>query len=489
MNDLRLANRLRRRRSPPGGTALAVALLALACGCNESRDGGDGGAVREAAPRQAGAAPSAAFDAAPLDSNVAAAGLRCLDHGVLQSACAGCNPALASVYRAKGDWCAEHELAESFCPICHPETGGMPQGIVRADEPPADGTRVRLANAETARLIGLRSGVVTARAGAGELVVTARIVYDATKRAEVNTPSPGVVRSVRVDVGSRVRRGTPLAELESAGVGADRSRLQAASSRVDVAAAQYERLRQLRDEGIAAEKDVQAAQQELDAARAELTTAQAALGVVGSGDGTAGRYTLRAPIAGVVTRRNATLGRVTDAHDVLFEIADTSTMWAEIEIPETDLARVTVGDRVVLAIDGLADREFSGQLQWVAPEIDPRTRTAMGRVELANPDGVLRANMFARARIAIPASRSSLLVPHGALQRARGAHLVFVRMAPDLYEARRVQVGAAATGHIEVAGRLAAGDSVVTEGSFLLKTETLKESIGAGCCEIGAPVQ
>jgi cobalt-zinc-cadmium efflux system membrane fusion protein len=92
--------------------------------------------------------------------------------------------------------------------------------------------------------------------------------------------------------------------------------------------------------------------------------------------------------------------------------------------------------------------------------------------------------MFARARISVSGSSASVVVPRESVQRARSANLVFVRLAEDLYEARRVSVGRADGDLIEVSGRVVPGDAVVTKGSFLLKTETLKESIGAGCCEV-----
>jgi cobalt-zinc-cadmium efflux system membrane fusion protein len=92
--------------------------------------------------------------------------------------------------------------------------------------------------------------------------------------------------------------------------------------------------------------------------------------------------------------------------------------------------------------------------------------------------------MFARGRIALAGSGASILLPRIAVQEARGAHIVFVRLAEDLYETRHVRVGSADGDRVEVAGRIAPGDRIVTVGSFLLKTETLKGSIGAGCCEV-----
>jgi cobalt-zinc-cadmium efflux system membrane fusion protein len=408
----------------------------------------------------------------------------CKEHGVLEAVCTKCNPALAAVFKAKGDWCEQHGFPESFCPICKPELGGRPPTDVSDDGAPSDGTKVRFKTKETARLAGIQVAKATARTSLSHIGVTAKIIYDTTKVAAINARSPGVVRAIRVDIGAKVRAGSPLATIESAGVGADQSRLQAARSHVQVAEADHARQKRLYEDGIAAERDLLAAQQELDAAKADLSAAQSALGMVGSITEGASRYTLTAPIGGVITERNATIGRLVDTEEVLFEIVDTSSMWAEVDIPETEVPRVLVGQPVSLKVEGLDERDFSGTLSYVAPVIDPHTRTAKGRVALDNPDGVLRGNMFARARIAVTAIGKAVVVPREAVQRAKTAHLVFVRLAEDVFEARRVQVGPGEDELVEVSGRVNPGDEVATKGSFLLKTETLKGSIGAGCCEV-----
>jgi cobalt-zinc-cadmium efflux system membrane fusion protein len=319
------------------------------------------------------------------------------------------------------------------------------------------------------------------------LVVTARLAYEGSKVARVNARATGVIKTVSVDIGARVQPGSALAVIESAGVGADHSRLRAARSRMKVAESYHARVRALHDEGLVAEMEVLDAQRELEEARADLDTATSALGMVGGMHEGSPRYTLASPIAGVVTSRGATIGRMVDTEEVLFEIVDTSTLWAEIEIPETAVSRVAAGQGVLLEVEGLAGRELSGTLDSIAPEIDPGTRTAKGRVRLANPDGTLRANMFARARLETGAAGASVRVPRDAVQRARGAQLVFVRLAEQVYEARHVVPGISAGELVEVAGRLSPGDRVVTDGSFLLKTETLKDEIGAGCCDVERP--
>lgn len=429
-----------------------------------------------------GAERSAASSRDDAPSTPASTDEMCAEHGVLEALCTKCNPRLAAVFQAKGDWCAEHGFPESICPICHPERGGRPAADVTTDDSPADGTKVLFKTRDTARRAGIETATVEARSRTAGVEAPARILYDATRVSAVTARAPGVLRAVRVDVGARVERGAALAVVESAGVGADQSRLVAARAHVDVARANHARENELRGKGITSDREVLAARQELAVAEAELAAARASLGVIGGTSG-AGRYTLTAPQDGVVTRRNATVGRLVDVEEVLFEIVDTSTMWAEIDVPERELSRVAAGQAVTVVVQALGDRALSGTIAYVAPEIDPETRTVVARAALANPDGALRANMLGTARIELGGPEGVLLVPGSAIQRARSVALVFARMDERSYEARRVRVGERHGELVEVQGRLRAGEQVATLGSFLLKTETLRESIGAGCCE------
>jgi membrane fusion protein, heavy metal efflux system len=412
------------------------------------------------------------------------------EHGVLRTICPKCNPKLAAVFQAKGDWCAEHGLPESVCPICHPERGGRPAANVSAkggektkeEGAPADGTKVRFKTKETAGLAGIETARAEERPGGGGILATAKISYDATRLAHVNARSPGVVRSLKVDIGAKVKKGAPLAVIESAQVGADRARLQAARAGLDVAQKNYDRQEALQKEGISATKSLLEAQQALAAAQAEYAALASALSIAGAGGGSGGAYTLTAPLEGVVTQRTATIGKLVSVEELLFEIVDTSTMWAELDVPEAELSAVAAQQPVMLALDGLSGREIRGKIDYVSPAIDPHTRTATARVPLDNADGALRANMYGQARILMGGSRTAVTVPAAAVQRAKTVFLVFVRLAADEYEARHVEVGVREGDHVELLKGIRPGEEVVTQGSFLLKTETLKESIGAGCC-------
>ena len=337
-------------------------------------------------------------------------------------------------------------------------------------------TRIELKTDDAAKLAGFEIVKAEGRPEGAGLVVTASIAFDATKRAVVNARVLGIVRAIKADVGATVERGAPLAVIESPQVGADRSRVSATKTRVDVATAAYKREAELQAKGISAMKDLLAAQQELEAAKSDYASLTATLGAVGGNAGGAG-YTLASPIAGTVVHRMASIGKLVGVEETLFDVVDTSTMWAEIDVPEDQLAAVVVGQAVVVTVDGLGDRTFRGTISYLSPEIDPRTRTARARAALANPDGALRANMFARARILIGAGKPTVTIPSKAVQRVNDTRIVFVRLSEREFEARSVELGSDDGATVEVTSGLRGGEDVVTQGAFLLKSEMLKASL------------
>ncbi len=443
---------------------LGALALAMAAGCKADAPTG--------APAPAEPRPTAA-----------AAADMCAEHGVLEALCTKCNPSLAPIFQKKGDWCGEHGLPESICPICHPERGGRPAVDVSVDEAPPDGLEVRLAAAETARIAGLDTAPVIERAVAGTLVAPARLTWDATRLARIGARSSGVVRSLAADVGAVVAADAPLATVDSPEVGATRGERAAASARLTAARKVLARERDLHARGLSPLADVQRAEAAVAVARAELAASRASLSATAGAGGKDGRYALTTPIAGTVTQRLATIGQTVNAGEVLFEIVDTSVVWAEVDVPERDIGRLAVGQAVTITVPALGpDARFQGTVAVLGAAVDEHTRTVRVRVPLDNPDGRLRANMLAEARVEAAAGAPALLVPRAAVQNAKGVELVFVKKDVDLYQTRRVRVGAYEGDLVRITSGLKPGEQVVTTGSFLLKTETLRDSIGAGCC-------
>jgi cobalt-zinc-cadmium efflux system membrane fusion protein len=435
------------------------------------------------------AAPATTVDArAPAAAT--ADGL-CPEHRVLEALCTKHHPSLIPVFQAKGDWCVEHGFPESICPQCHPERGGRPAATVDVadDGAPADGLKIRLRTPALAAQAGIATVVAIAGTGGPGVRAVGRVVYDASKVAVVHAGAAGIVRALLVDTGRRVKQGQALAVVESAAVGADRGALASARARLRSADAAVAREAALVEAGASPPKLLQQAEQEQVAAVAAVATTEAALSVVGHGPGDAGQYTLSAPLRGVVAQRAVAVGQTVTAEAMLFEIVDASSLWAEIDVAEGDLAVVAEGQAVEFVVDVLPARPFTGTIASIAPGLDPHTRTARARVALSNDDLTLRANMFGTARIAVGAAGSTVLVPRSAVQQTGAVLLVFVPLGEGVYETRRVTPGPQGlrpvTGSdlVELVAGVAVGEAVVTTGSFLLKTETRKDAIGAGCCE------
>lgn len=447
---------------------LALVCAAMACACNASG-------------RDAPSGPASAVPASVVP------GATC-EHGVVSELCPKCNPSLVAVYQAKGNWCAEHGMPESFCPVCHPEAKGQPPESVatakttQGAKVPTDGMKVTLRSPELAAQSGIAVAVAVKAPPRSAVRFPARVVYDATKTAEVSARSGGVVRSVAVDVGTTVERGRVLATLDSASIGADRAKLVAAQARLQAAEENQDRVSKLEKDGITARRDVLEANTARDAAKAEVNGLVAELGVSGASAGAGASYSLKSPLAGVVTQRNATIGRAVEAEHVLFQVVDASTLWAELDVPEQKVGGVSPGDEVALSFSALPDAAFAGRVVSILPEVSRETRTVTVRAAVDNKDLRLRANMFGEAALLRDTPPEGVTVPRSAIQSFGEDRIVFVRESPTVYHVRHVRVGTRDADLAVVVSGLAAGEEVVTTGSFLLRTETLKDSIGAGCC-------
>lgn len=408
----------------------------------------------------------------------------CKEHAVPESACTKCNPKLVARYVAAGDYCREHGFPESVCPRCHPERV-RDAGEEAPVYPPPD-LRVRLASDAALRGAGIETARAERRRAARFLEVVGRLDYDQNRLAQLSARGEALVVEVRVDVGDEVKRGQPLVVLTSASVGGSQAALQAAEAHLKSARSAHAREEELARRGVSARKDVESAARELAEAQAEHDAARAALDAAGAAGGSGGRYVLSAPFAGTVVARDAVAGRSAAPGQVLVEVADLTKMWARLDVPETEASRVRPGQRVSIALEAVPGARREGTVSRVGSAVDPVSRTVPVRVELANPDRALKAGMFLRASVALSGDEETVVVPRDAIQRAEGQALVFVRTSERTFQPLSVAVGEPVGDGVAVTG-LAPGSEVVTSGAFLLKTEIMKDSIGAGCCESERP--
>lgn len=430
----------------------------------------------------------------------------CAEHGVPEALCTRCNAALIPAFQKTFDWCAEHSVPESQCVLCNPRLAPPPpktepmSPVARRTASPTVGCRkhaqkIQLASAEVVKQTGIQTAPVV-RAPLRDLTnVNAEIVYAADRHAELASRVPGTVARVQAKLGDWVEEGAVLALVESPELGAAKADVANAATLLELWEKNHAREVDLVAKGVGTQRAVIDADTRRTEVRAELARAENRLRTLGftpeqvaevrQGGAALGDSTLavRAPFAGVVVARDAVRGEVVEVGKPLVTIADTSTVWALLDVPESAISRLGVGQPIVLTVHALRGQSFAGEITWVSSEVDRRTRTLKARAEIQNADGKLRANLFGRAEVTLGDRRDALLVPKDAVQWEGCCNVVFVPQGDSAFQPRKVQLGGATETHVEVLSGVNEGETVVSVGAFLLKTEILKGSIGAGCCE------
>lgn len=175
---------------------------------------------------------------------------------------------------------------------------------------------------------------------------------------------------------------------------------------------------------------------------------------------------VRAPIGGVVTKRNADPGQYLNFGDSVLAISDTSRLWFLGNIYEQDYSKVRIGQQLQLESPALPDRRFTGTVDFIAPGIDPATHVLAIRCNVPNPGGALRPEMFVNARLVL-GKRQAILLPKAALVQRNDVSFVIVDLGDGRYQRVRV-TGIALDGHVAITTGLKGGEQVVVEGAVLV---------------------
>ena len=363
----------------------------------------------------------------------------------------------------------------------HDEEGHQ-DSVIRLDPAAAEASGVRVAAA------GLRPLLP-------QLRTTGRVAFNENQLAHVGPRSEGRVAEVKADLGARLEAGQVVAILDSVELGRARADFLGARAELHVAEAALAREEALLAEKITSQAEVLAAQAAFEQSRARSSAAAETLRVLGLttreidaldfGDGTPGRVALRAPFAGTLVERHLQRGEFVSPDKTLFTVADLSSLWIWIDVYERDLSRVHLEDEARVTVDAWPGRSWTGTVTYLRDTVDPDSRTVRARIEVANPDGALRPEMFAAVQLSDPHHDDAeapevLAVPDEAVQRGASGSVVYVQTGAGVYEQRDVRLGHRSGGFAEVLSGLQPGEQVVVAGSFLLKTEASRESLGGG---------
>ncbi len=187
---------------------------------------------------------------------------------------------------------------------------------------------------------------------------------------------------------------------------------------------------------------------------------------------------LKATIDGVVVERSATVGELVDKSKMIYTVSDPGQLWAIAEVKERDIAAVKVGQDATFTTLAFGDEKFHGKVVLVGNQVEAGSRTIEVRIAVDNADGRLKPGMFADVEIVTTILDNVLLIPDSALQTDGDDQIVFVALNENKFERRVVKLGLEQSGRVEILDGVKAGESIVTEGSFILKSEMLKGQLG-----------
>ena len=297
----------------------------------------------------------------------------------------------------------------------------------------------------------------------------------------------GRIVEVRVKVGDRVQAGQTLAIFDNVEAGellaqeeAAQADLERLKAQLIPAARQMERSRRLADIGAGSEKESESSKAEKEAVDASIRSQQARIegirqrlhrfGISENNPRPNYLTSLQAPFAGVVTKAQVSPGDTVETGKEVFTVADLQRIWVQAEVYEKDLGRLSVGQSAYITVDTYPNHPFEGKVTYISDVLDPQTRTARVRCEVANPQMQLKTDMFANVELPTKLTKQALAVPASALQQVAGRNVVFVRKSDTTFEKREVEKGVTVKDQVEIVSGLKPGEPVVTQGAFHLKS-------------------
>lgn len=353
------------------------------------------------------------------------------------------------------------------CPICGMELIPVPQDDDGAEEA-GEGPSLQV-SPRAAALMQVEVLPAERRSVATPVHLFGRLDHDETRLRTISAWVPGRLDRLHVDfTGETVRRGQAMVELYSPTlISAQEELLQAIEAYAELEVA-----------GIGIVRET--TRLTIDAARDRLRLlgldSQQIAALEQRGE-VADHVTIPAPVGGVVIERLASVGDYVDTGAPIYRLADLSRLWAQLEVYESDLHRLAVGQQARFSTQGGPGEEFSGTVSFIDPTLNERTRTARVRVDVDNPDGRLKPGMFVRGSVASVAQDEAdtpLMIPASApLITGRRAVVYVQRRGTEqpTFEPRDVLLGARAGAWYSVQEGLSAGDLVVVNGAFKIDSE------------------
>jgi cobalt-zinc-cadmium efflux system membrane fusion protein len=311
------------------------------------------------------------------------------------------------------------------------------------------------------------------------LRLTGTVTYNLFKTTPVFTAVSGPVHEILVAPGEYVKAGQPLLTINSPDYSLLRSAYLKARDTVEHTDKIFKRDQDLFQHHAIAEADLEQAESDHTQAEADLQSSEAALRVLGIPDPESlikappsYQVPLLSPVSGEVTDRLVGPGQLLAAGTTqCFNISDMNSVWVLLNVYQSDLGSVKVGDSVDITTDTYPE-VFHGKVSYIAAGLDPSTRTLQARIETENPGKKLKNNMYVTATVQAGTVPDAIVVPDSSVLRDTENHpFVYVQTAdkPNQFARRLVDIGESLNGKTQITDGLKAGEHVVADGALFLQ--------------------
>lgn len=336
------------------------------------------------------------------------------------------------------------------------------------------------------KLVGLKTAVARPTPIVVDSRLNGEVIANQDRTVQILPRTPGIVREVLKNLGDRVRANEPVAIIESRDLAEAEAVYLATRSKSELVQSQLQREETLYKKKITSEQDYLAAKQAADAAMIEFRAAEQKLVLLGldpkvaqartPGAPAPVRVSVFAPIDGTLIEKRVAVGDQVNDQSPLFRVANLDQIWVIASVFEKDLSRVSLGQPATVVLRAYADRKFEGKITWISEVLDEKTRTLKVRVELDNRERLLKPGSFAHVFLKTVIKQDGVAVPPSAVQRQKAEFIVFVASGDGVYKRREVKIGARSKDAVELVDGIETGEVVVTDGSFVLKSELEKSA-------------
>lgn len=329
--------------------------------------------------------------------------------------------------------------------------------------------------------------VAVASTGLVEKLTTlpGKLVVNTDQQAQISPNFSGYVEQVNVALGQSVQKGQTLAVLILPELIDQQANLRMAQVNLDLARKDYQREQQLWSQGISAKQDYQRAENAYRQAQITVQSSQARLNALGASGNNNGRFLIKAPISGVISKKDIVVGENVQLADQLFVIENLKDLWLEFNLPNTSNIQLQVGQILNFKTNG-SDQNYQAKVQTLNPEADLQTGRLQVRAKVTTQADVLRPNVLVNVFVTDAQAKTALRVQKKALQQVEGKPVVFVIESEEKglvhLKAQPIEVGVSSQDGqwLEVISGLTEGQKYIADGSFLLKSELEKDEAGHG---------